>query len=36
MKVEEIKQVVTDRYGKCAEIGGGKESCCCPSTMSVQ
>jgi len=30
MKTEEIKQVVKGRYGKCAEIGGGKESCCCP------
>src|SRR3990170_4473061 len=31
MKIEEIKQVVKERYGKCAETGGGKESCCCPS-----
>mgnify|MGYP000745992621 CR=1 FL=1 len=30
MKTEEIKQVVKGRYGKCAEIGGAKESCCCP------
>ncbi|MFH1528402.1 MAG: methyltransferase domain-containing protein [Bacteroidota bacterium] len=33
MKTEEIKQVVRDRYGKCAEISGGKESCCCPSEV---
>ena len=31
MNTEEIKQVVKGRYGKCAEIGGGKETCCCPS-----
>ncbi|MFQ6031512.1 MAG: methyltransferase domain-containing protein, partial [Candidatus Zixiibacteriota bacterium] len=31
MKAEEIKQIVKERYGKCAETGGGKESCCCPS-----
>ncbi len=31
MKTEEIKQIVKERYGKCAETGGGKESCCCPS-----
>ncbi|MFQ5721658.1 MAG: methyltransferase domain-containing protein [Candidatus Aminicenantales bacterium] len=33
MKAEEIKQVVKDRYGKCAEIGVGERSCCCPSEM---
>ena len=31
MNAGEIKQVVKDRYSKCAEMGGGKESCCCPS-----
>lgn len=31
MKFEEIKQVVKSRYGKCAEIGGEKESSCCPT-----
>lgn len=31
MKTDEIKQIVKERYGKCAEKGGGKESCCCPS-----
>ncbi|MBU2445582.1 MAG: methyltransferase domain-containing protein [Bacteroidetes bacterium] len=31
MKAEEVKQIVRERYGKCAETGGGKESCCCPS-----
>ena len=31
MNAEKIKQIVKDRYGNCAEIGGGKESCCCPS-----
>jgi len=35
MKAEEIKQVIKDRYGKCAEIGGGKESCCCPGEAST-
>lgn len=27
MKIEEIKEVVRDRYGKFAEKGGSKESC---------
>lgn len=31
MKREEIKQTVKERYGKSVEMGGGKESCCCPS-----
>lgn len=28
MKAEEVKQIVKERYGKYAEVGGGKESCC--------
>jgi len=28
MKAEEVKQIVRERYGKCAETGGGKVSCC--------
>lgn len=28
MKVTEIKQIVKERYGKCAETGGGEEPCC--------
>jgi SAM-dependent methyltransferase len=31
VKTEEIKQVVKGRYGKAAEAGGAKGSCCCPS-----
>ena len=31
MNTEEIKRTVKERYGKCAEMGGGKDSCCCPS-----
>src|SRR3989304_10082132 len=31
MQTEEIKQIVKERYGKCAETSGGKESCCSPS-----
>lgn len=27
MKIEEIKEVLRDRYGKFAEKGGSKESC---------
>lgn len=34
MKTEKVKQIVKERYGKCAEIGDGKESCCCPSEAS--
>jgi len=28
MKTEEIKQIVKERYGKCAEKGAGEEPCC--------
>ncbi|MCH7881174.1 MAG: methyltransferase domain-containing protein [Proteobacteria bacterium] len=31
MNIEEIKQTVKGRYGKCVEAGGRKEPCCCPS-----
>ncbi len=34
MKTKEIKEVVKSRYGQCAEIGGGEESCCCPSDIT--
>ena len=34
MKTKEIKEVVKSRYGQCAEIGGGEESCCCPSEIT--
>lgn len=28
MKTDEIKQIVKERYSKCAETGGGEEPCC--------
>lgn len=31
MNTAEIKQTVKERYGNCVDVGGGNESCCCPS-----
>lgn len=31
MENDEIKQIVKERYSKCAERGAGKKSSCCPS-----